>query len=144
MRLNTGIIKTYGSSNITTDNLTEGALNKYYTQQRVSDFLDSVKAVPNGIASLDGSGKVPANQIPSFPVGSVFYGLDIDKINPISYPVTSPIIGDRYIATDSGLQYVLVADPYTLGGNWVLLSTGGVNSVNAQTGIVSLTTDDIP
>jgi hypothetical protein len=52
---------------------------------------------------LDGNGIIPANQIPAFPIGSVFYGLDADKTNPLNYPGNTPIAGDRYISTDSGL-----------------------------------------
>jgi len=48
-----------------TDNLAEGVTNKYYSDSLVSDYLDTVKGQANGIASLDGDGKLPVAQLPA-------------------------------------------------------------------------------
>ena len=52
--------------------------------------------------------------------------------------------GDRYIGTDSGAVYILKDDPFTSPSNWVVLSQGGVTSVNGADGVVAIDTDDIP
>jgi hypothetical protein len=54
------------------------------------------------------------------------------------------VTGDQYIATDSGSIYILKDNPFTTTGNWVLLTQGGVMSVNGLQGVVSLSTDDVP
>ena len=67
----------------------------------------------------------------------------MDKSNPAHYPTNTPIAGDRYIATDVGFQYILTTGPFTNDSNWIALTTGGVDSVNGQTGVVSLNTDNV-
>ena len=79
----------------------EGVTNLYHTPLRVNYVIDSLKGVPNGIASLDGNGIIPTSQMPPLPVGITYAGLDADKSNPGNYPVTTPVVGDKYIATDS-------------------------------------------
>lgn len=49
---------------VSTDDLSEGSTNKYYSDSLVSDYLDTVKGEPNGIASLDNDGKLPIAQLP--------------------------------------------------------------------------------
>ena len=46
------------------DNLPEGTTNLYYSDTYVSDYLDTIKGQANGIASLDGDGKLPVAQLP--------------------------------------------------------------------------------
>ena len=77
-------------------------------------------------------------------MGTTYSGFNVDKTNPAQYPVTTPIVGDRYISTDLQIEEVLTALPYTFAGNWIELTSGGVISVNTLTGTVSLTTDNIP
>lgn len=119
-------------------------MNLYYTTDRVLNDLDTQKGVINGIASLDANGKVPTSQLSSVPMNATYSGLDASKTLPIQYPLTTPIVGDRYIATDTALIYILVDEPYTTNANWLLLSSGGVDSVNGLVGTVLLTTSHIP
>ena len=70
--------------------------------------------------------------------------MDVNKTNPANYPLNTPIPGDRYIAVDTSFQYILSANPYTNNTKWILLSPGGVDSINTKTGIVLLDTSDIP
>lgn len=72
-----------------------------------------------------------------------YSGLDAEKTQLSHYPTTQPVVGDKFIATDTNKMYVLSALPFTSAGLWVELLFGGVNSVNGYSGAVSLTTDDI-
>jgi len=81
--------------------------------------------------------------LPNLSVGTTYSGLDVDKTNPAQYPTTTPIVGDKYVATDTNKMYVLSELPYTNAAFWIELSFGGVSSVNGYTGAVSLITDDI-
>jgi len=47
----------------TTDDLTEGTTNLYYTASRVNGVITSEMGVPNGLATLDSTGKVPSSQL---------------------------------------------------------------------------------
>ncbi len=51
--------------------------------------------------------------------------------------------GDRYIATDAGIVYILKQVPFTSPGNWILMSQGGVTTINGYDGVVVLDTDNI-
>ncbi len=64
-------------------------------------------------------------------------------MNP-AYQQTQPSQGDRYIASDTGIVYVLKQNPFTSLQNWIVVNQGGVISVNGQTGAVALTTDEVP
>lgn len=105
----------------------------------------------NGIATLDGSGKVPVSQLPSAIM--TYEGVWNASTN-------SPTLADG--AGDVGMVYrVSVAGTQNLGsgnisfdvGDYVILNsslvweksdtTDSVVSVNGQTGVVSLDTDDI-
>lgn len=93
------------------------------------------KAAASGVASLDGSGRIPAAQLPSlvlshtFVVGSQAAMLALSTANT----------GDVAVRTDNNETFILSgADPSILG-NWTqLLFPGGgaVNSVNTRTGAV--------
>ncbi len=119
LRLASDSIKTYGTDPVTTDNLSEGATNLYFSEPRVLDVLTNVKGQSNGIASLDVNGLVPSSQLPALQIGVTYTGLDSEKTNPLHYPSTTPIVGDRYIALDLAVQYVLTAVPYTNSVNWI-------------------------
>ena len=49
---------------VSSDDLPEGDTNLYYSDALVSDYIDTVKAEANGLASLDGDGKLPVAQLP--------------------------------------------------------------------------------
>ncbi len=56
-----------GSDNYidSTDDLTEGTSNLYYTNDRVNTLIDSIKGISNGLSFLDSNGKITDVQIPS-------------------------------------------------------------------------------
>lgn len=139
-----GVLQTAQSVPITTSAVTEGS-QLYYTDSRVNTFVNSIKGVANGLCPLNASAKVPAQFVDSLQLGGTFSGLDAQKTNQLNpaYVTSQPVIGDQYIATDSGSIYILKDNPFTTVGNWVLLTQGGVTSVNGLQGVVALSTDDV-
>lgn len=103
-----------------------GALNAKADQADVG--------APGGIASLDGSGFIPAGQIPSlaitetFVVGSEAAMLGLDAQT-----------GDVAIRTDIDTTFILEANDPSVLANWVQILTpdAGVQSVSGGTGIDS-------
>lgn len=103
---------------------------RYYTETEVNNLLNSKqstseKGVANGYASLDSAGKVPSTQLPSY-VDDV-----LEYANLASFPVTGES-GKIYIALDTNKTY-------RWGGSaYVYITSGAVDSVDGQTGIVNL------
>jgi len=75
----------------------------------------------------------------------VYSGLDNQKTSQLNpdYSQAQPIQGDRYLATDTGVVYMLKNIPFTSPSNWILLNQGGVQRVNGYDGQVVLNTDDV-
>lgn len=90
---------------------------------------DELGAV-NGIATLDGSGKVPSAQLPSY-VDDV-----LEYANLAAFPVSGST-GLIYVALDTNKTY------RWSGSAYIEISPSEVNSVNGATGVVVLDTDDI-
>ena len=81
------------------------------------------KAIPNGVASLDGAGKVPAAQLPSY----------VDEVLEFDTLANFPTTGEKskiYIDKSTNKQY------RWSGSSYVYITSGAVDSVNGQTGIV--------
>lgn len=99
------------------------------------------KGVNNGYASLDGSGKVPTSQLPNLAMNNVWTVASQSAMLALS----TAVVGDVAIRSDSSLSYVLKSADYTKPYNWVqlLFPTAPVQSVNGQTGSISLTTSNI-
>jgi len=100
--------------------------------------LDSIqssseKGQPNGYASLDGDGKVPASELPSY----------VDDVLEFADLVGFPVAGDSgkiYVAVDTGLVY------RWSGSVYVEISSGvdaPVASVNGEVGAVVLNADSL-
>jgi hypothetical protein len=79
------------------DDITEGAVNKYYTVARSGENEKLTnKGVANGYAGLDAGGKVPSVQLPSY----------VDDVLEVADYASLPVTGE------SGKIYVLLT-PYT-------------------------------
>jgi hypothetical protein len=128
----------------------QDALNELQTDVD-SRILSSEKGANNGVATLDGAGKVPVTQLPSAIM--TYEGVWDASIN-------TPTLADS--TGDVGMVYrVAVAGTQNLGsgaitfavGDYVILNsslvweksdtTDAVASVNSQVGVVVLDTDDI-
>ena len=90
----------------------------------------SNKGQANGYAGLDGTGKVPANQLPSF----------VDDVLEYSTQANFPTTGESgklYVALDTGRVY------RWSGSSYIEVAASEVLSVNGLTGNVTLDTGDI-
>lgn len=135
----------------TTDNLTQGITNKYFTQavfdtyfaaKNSTDLADTSallrvaqKGVANGVVPLDASTppKIPSQYLPALSVTNVSAGLLANR------PTTNNVEGDAYVSSDAG-SYLWD------GTTWQTITTiaAGIQSVNGKTGsAVSLTTNDV-
>ena len=100
----------------------------------------------NGVAGLDGSGKVPSNQLPDSLVGAMVYK-GVWNCSGGTYP-TNPSQGYYYVAsvagTISSVDYEIGDWLAYNGSSWDKIDNSDkVSSVNSQTGAVTLVTDDI-
>ncbi|MEO7103866.1 MAG: hypothetical protein ABI119_11045, partial [Gemmatimonadaceae bacterium] len=97
--------------------------------------------VASGVASLDGTGKVPTSQLPAFSFGHVFTVASQAAMLALS----TAVAGDLAVRSDISDTFILSATPASTLGNWVqLLSPGGtVSSVYGRTGAVTATAGDV-
>ena len=93
-------------------------------------ILSSEKGVANGVATLDGTGKIPSAQLPSYVDDVVEYA------NLAAFPGTGSS-GILYIALDTNKQYRWA------GSTYQQITSGAVDSVAGKTGVITLGTADI-
>lgn len=93
-------------------------------------ILSSEKGVANGVATLDGTGKIPSAQLPSYVDDVVEYA------NLAAFPATGSS-GILYIALDTNKQYRWA------GSTYQQITSGAVDSVAGKTGVITLDTNDI-
>lgn len=93
-------------------------------------ILSSEKGVANGVATLDGTGKIPSAQLPSYVDDVVEYS------NLAALPGTGSS-GILYIALDTNKQYRWA------GSTYQQITSGAVDSVAGKTGVITLDTNDI-
>lgn len=114
----------------------------YATQTYVDGTFVALtdKGVADGVASLDANGKIHTSQLPA---------LAITDTHPVASETEMLALvaqkGDIAIRTDEGKSYVLGGDDPTLLANWTELKspTAPVQSVNGQTGTISLSAADV-
>jgi hypothetical protein len=102
----------------------------------VGAVATSQMGVANGVATLDGSTKIPITQIPGGAITDVF-----DVASQSAMLALAAAQGDVARRTDQNQTYILATnDPSSLA-NWKLILTpsAAVTSVNSQTGAVVLT-----
>jgi hypothetical protein len=99
------------------------------------NYITTQKGANNGIAPLDGNGKVPLDHIPASAIAEVFVVSSQSAMLALSAGV-----GDIAVRTDVNKSFILQATPATTLGNWVelLTPTDSVLSVDGLTGAVSL------
>ena len=140
-----------GTVVLSSDNVTEGSTNKYYTDTRAALKIDvSQKGTNNGVASLDAGGKVPIAQLP---VGTQTYkGTWNASTNTPTLSDATGSNGWTYRVTTAGTQNLgsgsiafSVGDDVIHNGTiWERSpSSATVTSVNSQTGNVVLNSDNI-
>lgn len=90
----------------------------------------SQKGLVNGVATLDSTGKIPSNQLPSF-VDDV-----LEYSNLANFPKTGES-GKIYVALDTNKTY------RWSGSSYVYITSGAVDSVAGKTGVVTLNKSDV-
>lgn len=94
----------------------------------------------NGVATLDGAGKVPVAQLPAVAI-SDFLGAVASQAAMLALTGQR---GDWCTRTDLGADFILIADTPNLVGSWrQITSPGGVTSVAGRTGAIVLVTSDL-
>jgi hypothetical protein len=157
------IDSTVSLASFDTDDLTEGATNKYfsdtlargafsagtgislssgviastitqYTDADADARISAQKGQNNGLCELDANGLVPTNHLPPLAITDVHVVADATERLALSAQE-----GDVAIQTDDSTSWIYD------GSAWVQFAIGGsgVSSVNGQTGVVSLLTTDI-
>jgi Collagen triple helix repeat (20 copies)/Chaperone of endosialidase len=119
--------------------------NLYFTDARADARITAQKAANNGLATLDGSGKVPQSQLPGSVLGSTYTKNDLNTTTGNKCTdIAAAVQGDICIANSENKTYVLGTAGGTVAANWTqLLFPISVTSVNGQTGVVSLNTSNI-
>ena len=120
----------FGSQKIT------GLADPTNAQEAVTlNYITTQKGANNGIAPLDGNGKVPLDHIPASAIAEVFVVSSQSAMLALSAGV-----GDIAVRTDVNKSFILQATPATTLGNWIELLTpiDSVLSVDGLTGAVSL------
>lgn len=98
------------------------------------------RGAPNGVASLDASGKVPASELPAIAITDVF-----TVASQAAMLALTAERGDVAVRSDINKSFALAAEPASTLANWVELRTptDAVLSVAGKTGAVTLAKADV-
>jgi len=99
------------------------------------NYITTQKGAVSGIASLDGSGLIPTNQLPALAITETSV-----VVSQAAMLALTAQVGDVAVRTDVNKSFILTASPATTLGNWqeLLTPTDAVLSVDGNTGAVSL------
>lgn len=99
-------------------------------------YLTDQKGAVNGIAPLDGSGKIPSDHLPALAISETF----VVSSQAAMLALTAQT-GDTAVRTDVNKTFILTATPASTLNNWqeMLTPTDAVQSVDGSTGAVVLT-----
>jgi hypothetical protein len=99
------------------------------------NYITTQKGAVNGIASLDGTGLIPTNQLPALAITQTSV-----VASQVAMLALTAEIGDIAVRTDLNKSFILTATPSTSLVNWqeLLTPTDSVLSVDGNTGAVSL------
>lgn len=107
----------------------------YATTAQLGLYIPLIqRGAANGVATLDAAGLIPTTQLPSY-VDDVIEGASLAVINAL--PANEKQTGKIYVTTDTNKSY------RWSGSVFVEISSGAVQSVNGQTGVVNLTYSDV-
>ena len=134
-----GTAGTYRS--VTTDiygRVTAGTNPTTLAGYQITDAVNSSQlGVAGGVATLDSNGKLNFSQIPASAISDTFVVATSTEQTALTAQV-----GDIAIRTDLNQSFILRAEPASTLSNWqeLLTPTGGVTSVNGQTGAATVGT----
>lgn len=114
---------------------------RYYTQAQIdSNFINiTEKGAANGVAELDGTGKLYASQLPSIAITDTFV-----VNSEVAQLALSAQTGDIAIRTDLNKTYILAGSDPSILANWqeIVSPTAAVTSVFGRTGAISAQSGD--
>ncbi len=134
---NTGTAGTY--TQVTTDaqgRVTSGANPTTLAGYGITDAISSALiGAPNGVASLDGSGKLPISQLPATAITDTFV-----VASDAAQQALAAETGDVAVRTDLNKSFILKGTDPTVLADWqeLLSPPATVSSVNGQQGTVTL------
>jgi hypothetical protein len=101
----------------------------------------SLAGVPNGIATLNSAGIIPANQLPPISVAST----NVVGSQAAMLALSNATVGSIAVRTDVNKNFILSTAGPSVLANWIELLTPGapVQSVNGLTGAIQLSKADI-
>jgi hypothetical protein len=127
------------------DAIVDGVTDRAPSQNAVYDALSlkldqNTKGAANGVAELDGDGKVPVAQLPAIAVTDTFV-----VVSEAAMLALTAEKGDIAIRSDLNKSFILSTNSPSTLADWkeLLTPTDAVLSVNGQVGAVSLDTDDV-
>lgn len=104
------------------------------TPEEIGAIPNSERGIANGVATLDGTGKVPASQL-----SSVYISEPFAVASEAAMLALDAQRGDLAVRSDVGKTFVLAADNAAVLGNWLeVLAQAPVQSVDGETGAVNL------
>jgi hypothetical protein len=122
---------------------------KYVDDQVALRILLTEKGAASGVATLDANSKIPSSQLPALAITEVFTVADITARDALTIGTGDGEVqeGDVAKVTDASADPNITSGPASYiydGSAWVMLNINDqVLSVNGQTGVVALDTDDI-
>ena len=124
-----------GSFSMNSQKITNLGLATSGTDAVSINYIASVAGYANGLAPLDGTGKVPTDHLPALAISET--SVINSQANMLALTAQ---VGDIAVRTDVNKSFILTATPASTLGNWqeLLTPTDAVLSVDGTTGAVSL------
>lgn len=125
---NTGVIAFNGrkglvvpaSGDYNTDIVPEGFTNKYYTDTKVSTFINSISNIAGGLLKLNSNTKIDEIYLPRLAITEVFVVADITEMLTLTAQE-----GDVAKVLSNDTAYILKQEPASDVNNWIVISGGG-------------------
>jgi hypothetical protein len=126
---------TFADARIAASNVTQHQASITIASSQISD-----KGSASGVASLDGTGKIPSSQLPALAITSVY-----TAASEIAQLALTTQEGDVAVRTDENKSYIHNGGVAGTMADWQLLNTptDTVLSVNGYTGSVTLSKSDV-
>lgn len=127
--------------------------NLYFTDSRADARITAQKGTANGLATLDSNSTLNVSQIPAQLIGNVHYQSNWNAAtNMPPIPAAAPANkGAYYVVSTAGTTLISGNSDWKIG-DWIvsngtswdkISNSQAVDSVNGQTGVVSLSTTDL-
>lgn len=95
----------------------------------LADVVSAFNGVPNGIASLNDSGKIPVEQIPALAISDTFIVNSMAEMLSLAAEV-----GDIAIRLDLNKSFILAQQPAAAESHWVEMLSSGIPTSNILNG----------